>query len=222
MYAIPRRKMRGIPRRKSKRLSKLDKDLQALEHAGSPSTSDGGGPSGAHSADLSKTGEAEEVRGKGKGKLETPVVSFSHVEKTVLLLTCRSLQETKSYRTTRPVITPYTHPSPKSRFARPHLRPFLDPSSPLYESPYHRRQAQLHPSLLSGTRSNRLFCTLDSSSPLVERRRQFAPTHPQTPRLDIANPLYTLRPRGGVSSTRDDWMNRRKARWGKPTEESGL
>lgn len=219
MYAIPRRKMRGIPRRKSKRLSKLDESLQALEHAGSPSTKEVSGRSEGL-ADRPMRGGGEEVRGKGKGKMETPAVSlFPHTGKSHPHPS--SSQETKSYRTIRTQITPYARSSPRTRASRPCLRAFLDTSSPLYESPYlHRRQAQLHPSSLSSRRSSGLFAKLDSSSPLVERRRQ-ASAHPQTPRLDIANPLYTLRPRGGVSTARDDWMNRKKGRWGLPSE-SGL
>lgn len=78
MYAIPRRKMRGIPRRKSKRLSKLDENLQALEHAGSPTAKNDSGPGEGLVDGLG--GEGEQVRAKGKGKMETPVVRSSLTE----------------------------------------------------------------------------------------------------------------------------------------------
>lgn len=65
--------MRGIPRRKSKRLSKLDENLQALEHDGSPTAKNESGQSEGL-VDGLKKGGGEQVRGKGKGKMETPVV----------------------------------------------------------------------------------------------------------------------------------------------------
>lgn len=114
----------------------------------------------------------------------------------------------------------FTRSSPKSRPSRPHLRAFLDPSSPVYESPYHlRRQAHAnHPSSL--LRNGETSAVFDSSSPLLDRRRP-APTNAPTPRLDIANPMYTLRPREAATRGQSEWINKRM-RAGKPLLDSGL
>ncbi|KAJ9107701.1 hypothetical protein QFC21_001161 [Naganishia friedmannii] len=120
----------------------------------------------------------------------------------------------KTYRTlATQSLTPYARPDSlaSSRLRR---RPFLDPSSPLYESPYRSRQQQR---LSSSASSKSRFAKPDSSSPLVEKKR-----YRQPPRLDIANPLYTLRPHGETGSDQAPWMLRRKTRSSKTLKESGL
>ncbi|GHJ89667.1 hypothetical protein NliqN6_6069 [Naganishia liquefaciens] len=197
MYEIPRRKVRALPRRKSKRLSIVDTHLQAIEQAGSPTVK-------SIHPQRESLGIERSVRshmdaaGKGKGKMAMPV-------------------EAQSHRTSRT----FTRSSSTSRPTRPHLRAFLDPSSPVYESPYDlRRQAQAnHPSSLlrDGETSAVVF---DSSSPLLDRRRP-APAHAPTPRLDIANPMYTLRPREAATRGQSEWISKR-LRAGKPLMDSGL
>lgn len=216
MYKIPRKKVRKIPRRKSKRLSQRDTNLQALEQAGSPTAKTVDVRRETLEVERPERSNGERLIGKGKGKMDTPVVSRVEFRPGNQWSNAQPFTPQESYRTLRP----FTRFSPKSRPSRPHLRAFLDPSSPVYESPYHlRRQAHANnPSSLS--RSGETSAVFDSSSPLLDRRRP-APAQTSTPRLDIANPMYTLRPREGDTRGQSEWITKRM-RMGKPLMDSGL
>jgi hypothetical protein len=70
--------MQNLSRRKSVRLTKLDKQLQAVEHEGSPSSKHASHSRGDHATAEGSRSTKMRLE-QGKGTHETPVVSLERV-----------------------------------------------------------------------------------------------------------------------------------------------